>query len=953
MSISVLCVDDDPELLELAKAFLEELERLEVDTVTSAQEALQMLRKRKYEAVVSDYQMPDVDGIEFLKQFRSLDQSTPFIIFTGRGMEEVAIEALNNGASFYLQKGGEARSQFALLEHKILSAVEKRKAEERVRVLGRLYQVISATNRSILQARSEGELLRSITDLAVSLGEFRLAWIGIFEDNGRVVHHSFSSVPEVVVPESTSKGPPPKFASSVRSQVKRAMTIGAVVCNNVRTDLPASDWKGFMQKSSCSSFAILPIHSSSKPIGALVLCSGDEGSFNGEVIDLMREMANDISFAMENLEARARIDKLVAGLRRSNTKMEALYRVAHAANSTKHPDDFYRSIHAILLELMPAKNFFIALWDQEKGEVSYPYFVDEFDAPPPPEKAGKGLTAHVLLTGRSLLAPPQVFDELVRRGEVESLGAPSVDWLGVPLRRGDCTIGAMVTQSYAEGVHLGENERQIMEFISDQVAMAIERKKAEEAMRESEERYASLFDRMIDLVYIQDFQGNILDANPAALKAFGYSIEEVKALNIMNLISPAQLTGAYEAIKTVTKTGSLPHFLEFDLKRKDGTYITVEVSGSLLYHEGKPYAIQGVARDITDRRSAEEALKESEERGRSIVASAPYGIHFYALNTEGNLIFTGANPAADQILKVDHSRYLGMSIEEAFPSSVGTDIPVHYKQVASNGVPWHDEQIEYQDKLAQGTFDVHAFRYSPGHMAAAFLDISERKRMDAALREATKKLHILNGITRHDILNQLVTLVGFLDLYKRSLGGQASHPYLAKVEHSVEVIRKQVEFTRDYEAMGTTSPEWHSLAKLVRGVPQSKDIEHLEIGSMAERLTILADRMLPKVFGNLVHNSLKHGGRVTKVMVDCRETGGGVILSYADDGVGIPMDDKERIFDKGFGKGTGLGLFLSKEVLGITGITIKENGEPGIGVRYEMFVPQGSYALADSTMNGK
>jgi signal transduction histidine kinase len=262
----------------------------------------------------------------------------------------------------------------------------------------------------------------------------------------------------------------------------------------------------------------------------------------------------------------------------------------------------------------------------------------------------------------------------------------------------------------------------------------------------------------------------------------------------------------------------------------------------------------------------------------------------------------------------------------------------------STSLPSLDGTKEYFDGVYIPKYDLKG--HSDG-IIGYFRNVTETMRAQEALREATKKLHILNGITRHDILNQLVTLAGFLELHKRSLGEQASYPYLARVERSIEVIRKQVEFTGDYEAMGSSSPEWHSVAKLVRGVPQS-NIERVEIGEMAEKLTILADPMLPKVFGNLLLNSLKHGGKVTKVMVDCRETEGGIILSYADDGVGIPMEEKERIFDKGFGKGTGLGLFFSKEVLGITGITIKENGEPGKGARFEMFVPLGSYALADS-----
>jgi PAS domain S-box-containing protein len=129
---SVLYVDDEPELLQIAKIFLERHGKFHVDTVTSAAEAFRLLESGNYEAIVSDYQMPVMDGIAFLKKIRASGNTIPFIIFTGRGREEIVIQALNEGADFYLQKGGEAKSQFAELAHKIRLAVEHRRADKKV-----------------------------------------------------------------------------------------------------------------------------------------------------------------------------------------------------------------------------------------------------------------------------------------------------------------------------------------------------------------------------------------------------------------------------------------------------------------------------------------------------------------------------------------------------------------------------------------------------------------------------------------------------------------------------------------------------------------------------------------------------------------------------------------------------------------------------------------------------
>ena len=161
----------------------------------------------------------------------------------------------------------------------------------------------------------------------------------------------------------------------------------------------------------------------------------------------------------------------------------APYRVAEAANAT---DDFVQllgKIHSIVGELMYARNFYIALFDAENDVVSFPYWADEEDPAPGPRKSGRGLTEYVLRSGRALLATPDVYEELVRQGEVETLGAPSLDWVGVPLLSGEHSIGAIVVQTYTAGVRYGEEEKRILSFVAGQVSMAVARKRGEIELR--------------------------------------------------------------------------------------------------------------------------------------------------------------------------------------------------------------------------------------------------------------------------------------------------------------------------------------------------------------------------------------------------------------------------------------------------------------------------------------
>jgi len=165
--------------------------------------------------------------------------------------------------------------------------------------------------------------------------------------------------------------------------------------------------------------------------------------------------------------------------RKKEAIQTAVYRISEAANAAKDLPELYAQIHAVVGGLMPAANFYIALHDEHQGTLEFPYFVDEEEAPPPPQKLGRGLTEHVLRTGRPLLASPDVFDGLVKGGEVVSIGPPSVDWLGAPLVSDEKTIGVIVVQSYTEGVRFAEEDKAVLTFVSEQVAMAIDRKRTQ------------------------------------------------------------------------------------------------------------------------------------------------------------------------------------------------------------------------------------------------------------------------------------------------------------------------------------------------------------------------------------------------------------------------------------------------------------------------------------------
>ena len=174
--------------------------------------------------------------------------------------------------------------------------------------------------------------------------------------------------------------------------------------------------------------------------------------------------------------------------KRAEELQAALYRIADRTSAATDLEAFYPAIHGIVAELMDARNFYIALYDENTGLLNFPYFVDQEDPTPAPKPLGKGLTEYVMRTAQPLLASPERFAELVRSGEVEMIGAPSIDWLGVPLIGGDKAMGALVVQSYTENVRYSARDMEILNFVGQHVATAIEHKRSENALRQSEKQ---------------------------------------------------------------------------------------------------------------------------------------------------------------------------------------------------------------------------------------------------------------------------------------------------------------------------------------------------------------------------------------------------------------------------------------------------------------------------------
>ncbi|MCU0629858.1 MAG: PAS domain-containing sensor histidine kinase [Methanoregulaceae archaeon] len=235
---------------------------------------------------------------------------------------------------------------------------------------------------------------------------------------------------------------------------------------------------------------------------------------------------------------------------------------------------------------------------------------------------------------------------------------------------------------------------------------------------------------------------------------------------------------------------------------------------------------------------------------------------------------------------------------------------------------------------------------SPGIVIVSFRDVSERARSEEALISAVRMLNRFNSITRHDIMNQLTILLGYLELSHDMVTDNTLKEFISREEGAAETIRKQVAFTKEYQDVGVNAPTWIDLFAVVRETASVVDHPGMKVEVRIDPgLKVFADPLIRKIISNFIENTVLHGKTATEITITSSEQPGGLVIAFSDNGAGVPAEDKERIFTRGFGSKRGYGLYLAREILALNGLTIAETGEAGKGARFEITVPKGGYRV--------
>jgi len=319
---------------------------------------------------------------------------------------------------------------------------------------------------------------------------------------------------------------------------------------------------------------------------------------------------------------------------------------------------------------------------------------------------------------------------------------------------------------------------------------------------------------------------------------------------------------------------------------------------------------------------------------------------FLILDLQGTILFAN-NAVAHTIESDDLSLLIGRNVMEFISPESREDVVRDLIQVNQG----HDAYLAQYNAISEkgNKFSVESmgkiisYEGKPADLIS-IRDITKRKQMEEIIRQTNRKLNLLSSITRHDINNQLLMQRGYLDILKNKQHDPSFNEYIQRVITAAERISALIQFTKEYENIGINTPFWQDCRKLVETAVRQAPLKHVIVNNVLPTgEDVFADPLIIKVFYNLMDNAVRYGGKITTIRFYVLKSGDDHLIVCEDDGEGIPIEEKEKIFERGFGKNTGLGLALSREILDITGITIRETGEPGNGARFEITVPNGKW----------
>ncbi|TET65713.1 PAS domain-containing sensor histidine kinase [Candidatus Bathyarchaeota archaeon] len=475
-----------------------------------------------------------------------------------------------------------------------------------------------------------------------------------------------------------------------------------------------------------------------------------------------------------------------------------------------------------------------------------------------------------------------------------------------------------------------------------------ERKKAEEAIKASEEKFKTLAEQSPNMIFVNK-KGRVVYANKKCVDAMGYKKEEFFSpdFDFLSLISPEHLDLIKANFIRHMKDEDVAPY-EYTLVTKEGKSIEIVASTKLIRYDGEN-AILGILTDITERKKAEEAIRVSREKFEQLFINNPEA----AVYMDSGFHILDINPRFTKLFGYSLGEVKGKHINSLVVPEDRVEEAERFDKKASQGETYQEDTVR---KRKDGTSFPVSLSAAPiivetkvAGYVAVYKDISSLKRAEEKLKMTLEKVHVLNEklgvvgkLTRHDVRNKLSTVLGNAFLARRKVGGDPEGlEHLSEIELAIHQVERIFDFAKTYETLGTKELVHVDVGKIVeKAVSLFSDLHGAIVRNDCHGLTVLADSLLQQLIYNLIHNSLQHGERVSLIGIRYEVEDDGVKLVYEDDGVGIPKAEKEKIFQKGYGKDTGYGLYLIRRMCEVYGWIIKETGKAGKGAQFTMTIPR-------------
>ncbi len=1102
-AIRALLVDDDAAYLEVLKFFMERDGGIECDTVTSARQAVEMLSQGEYDAVVSDYLMPEMDGLEFLKVFRLQGRSQPFIMLTGRGREDVAIQALNSGADFYIQKGGDPKAQYTDLCNMVRKSVHKRWAEREVRE-GEIFQkrlfesvqdgvsvlskdlVIEKVNPTMerwyahsmplvgkrcheaYHGRSEPcEVCPTVRAIRTGMtAKERVAMVGA--DGVRTGWFDVYSYPMVdeatgevervieylrdVTEEEEAKGAlvasERKYKSLVEFANEGILAIdrggvinfanprmaemlgycpGELLGRNIGSFVDRA-WRGsvhpnLLHRSLENGERVeLPFlrkdGSEATVIVAASPVSSDKGLLEGAMA-----VVTDISELRSVLEHLASSEEKFAKLFKDSPQMVLISRAADRtileANGSASRFTGYRRDQLLGRSYTDLGILTDEITGHILSKLADGGMLRDLDVEivcSSGERRLVRLSAFIItLQGEDCLAfiacdmSQEVAGvrELRRERDVlkailesspDGIVITDLEWNlvecnsaildilgGIPRGRmlGASVLNLMGREDNAKAARIGRKLKSegvlrgvsidlvredgirinvdisaavvkdalgmpvylvgIVRDVTDVVRYQVALEKALDDRR----KMASIIDQSPTVAFLwKNAPGWPVEYVSENVLQFGYEAAELTAgvRDFASIVHPDDLERVRQEVMVHIAAGRTEFEQEYRLVSPEGKVFWVYDKTSAVWaDDGTIEAFQGVVMDVTQRKEAEARLSRMERQMKMFMDLSP--VMKFMKDRDGRYVYVNRRQQA--IFQGIIPEWIGGTDADLFPPDIAKKLEAADRAVFEAGslrefvetIPQEDGPHVYLTYK----FLVPSIAGGEDLLAGVAVDLTEERRYEEALKAANEKLGLLGSMTRHDITNQMAVISGWLEIIGETVTDPQAAAQVGEMKAAAESISGLLRFASEYQTLGLEAPSWLPVEETFREGVWTVRPAAVRVDVDVPGTEVYADRMLEGVFRNLMDNSLRHGGKVSRVSLTARREGGVLVLVYEDDGVGVPPDAKERMFERGFGKNTGLGLFMARQALGLTGITISETGEEGKGARFEIRVPEGAH----------